>query len=120
MAKGGRPRHQPTDENRAAVLKAVADGTTRKKISRDLGISEPTLREYYPAELETGDDELENKLCGQLFKMALDPTCKSQLGAIAFALKTKFGYKETQKQEIDAKLDLPQPIQVIIESTKKP
>lgn len=49
--KPGRPPHQPTDEQRAAVIRMVNDGCPIVEIARTLGIAQSTLRTHYPAEL---------------------------------------------------------------------
>ncbi|MCA0032741.1 hypothetical protein [Mesorhizobium sp. B263B2A] len=51
----GRPEYEPTDEERekVRVLKA-SSSMTNEAISEALGISVPTLRKYFSADLEVG------------------------------------------------------------------
>lgn len=50
----GRKKHRITPENRNKVSILRAAGWLQKEIAVAIGISEPTLREYYFAELEHG------------------------------------------------------------------
>lgn len=50
----GRPKHRVTGGNRNKVSILRAAGWLQKEIAVALGVSEPTLREYYFAELEHG------------------------------------------------------------------
>lgn len=49
----GRPRHEPTARSRAKVRRMTANGSTQVEIGRALGVSLPTLRLNYPAELQS-------------------------------------------------------------------
>lgn len=51
---GGRKRYQPGDRDREKVAVLVAAGMTVDEIARAMSLSEPTLRRYYGAEIETG------------------------------------------------------------------
>lgn len=50
----GRPEHVPTDDTREQVEILVAGGMRHWQIAAALGISEPTLNQYYQRELDTG------------------------------------------------------------------
>lgn len=50
----GRKKHPVTDENRNKVKTLRAAGWLQREIAVAIGCSEPTLREYYFAELEHG------------------------------------------------------------------
>jgi len=49
----GRPRHLPTIELRQRVSQLHAQGLSHLDIAAEIGISAPTLRLNYPAELES-------------------------------------------------------------------
>jgi hypothetical protein len=49
-----RPPHQPTQVDRDTVSVMVAGGIAQADVARARGISEPTLRRYYRAELDSG------------------------------------------------------------------
>lgn len=48
----GRPRHVPTDANRALVARMRRAGASKMTIAKALGVSEPTLRRAYPDQLQ--------------------------------------------------------------------
>ena len=51
---GGRSRYKASDRDREKVAVLVAAGMTVDEIARSMALSEPTLRRYYAAEIETG------------------------------------------------------------------
>lgn len=54
----GAPPHEPTDQTRAIVERASLTGKlTHDDIGALIGISDVTLRKYYPNELRTGRDK---------------------------------------------------------------
>jgi len=55
----GRPRIEPSQQQRDDVRTLAARGVTREQIARALGVSLPTLRNYFPAELRAaGGDSM--------------------------------------------------------------
>ena len=44
----GRPRHEPSSQSRALILKLVIQGYRQAEIAKAVGLSEPTLRLRYP------------------------------------------------------------------------
>ena len=54
----GQPAHAPTKLDRDTVKVMVAGGITQADIARSRGISLPTLRKHYRAELDNGATEL--------------------------------------------------------------
>jgi|GEM_PF-3444731 len=53
MGRAGRPIHLPTEASRARVLQLAGDGVTQDRIAAEIGISMPTLRLNYAAELRS-------------------------------------------------------------------
>ena len=52
------PKHEPTEQTRAIVERASLTGKlTHDDIGALIGISDVTLRKYYPAELRTRQDD---------------------------------------------------------------
>lgn len=49
--RSGRPAHEPTEATRARVVHLVSAGMDVPKIAKELGLSAPTLRAHYAAEL---------------------------------------------------------------------
>ncbi len=52
--RGGRPPHQPTAERRRQARAMALRGIPHRHIAAVLGVSEPTLRKHYGAELAEG------------------------------------------------------------------
>lgn len=70
-AAGGRPRHEPTGRSRDRVRILVAAGMGTAEIAVALGISEPTVRRHYAAELATGGAEKRAELIERLYRTAM-------------------------------------------------
>jgi transcription initiation factor TFIIIB Brf1 subunit/transcription initiation factor TFIIB len=72
----GRKKHRVTDENRLKISALRADGRTQAEIAEAIGISEPTLREYYFRELQSGPAILRAQGMLRLCQIALceDPS----------------------------------------------
>lgn len=51
-----RPRFKPTAKQRERVKLCKADGWSNERIARQLGISRPTLEQYFAEEIEFGAD----------------------------------------------------------------
>lgn len=48
----GRPPHLPTAKTRAIVMEVISEGGTAEEAAAAIGISEPTLRTHYAADIE--------------------------------------------------------------------
>lgn len=94
--KGGRPRHQPTDETRNLVRMNAGIGTPQPFIALMLGISEPTLRRYYKKEIGLGKAVAIGRACKTLYEQAVSGSNNT---ALLFYLKTQAGFKETNVLE---------------------
>lgn len=55
LARRGRPRFQPSAEQRTAVRMLHAAGATRERIAQEVGVSLPTLRAYFATELRSAE-----------------------------------------------------------------
>lgn len=67
----GRPAHIPTRANRDKVLLGLALGWSGERIARGLGITLPTLRAHYAAQLKTRDlarDRMDLRIVEKLFE----------------------------------------------------
>ncbi len=92
----GRLALQPTDSDRAQVKRLSGLGLTQDQISTHMGISDDTLRKYYPEELKKGVAEINAKIVGALFKNAMEGNVAAQI----FWCKSRLGWKETTVQEV--------------------
>jgi len=91
--KVGRPRFEPTDEQRAMVERAAGLGFTQDKICALLGgMSKHTLENHFREELDRGMALIHYKVGDSLVQNALNGNVAAQL----FYLKTQCGWKETQ------------------------
>lgn len=101
----GRPPHQPTDENRAAVKALAAFGTPATDIARHIGINQDTLRKYYRDELDLGSIEANAKVGQYLFKAASGAAIKDGathadcIRSAMFWAKTRMGWREVSVHE---------------------
>ena len=100
----GRPSHQPTDEFRKIVEAMVAYGIPLEDISNVLGIDRKTLSKHYSAEIDTAAAQANAKVAESLFRKATSDGTQSVTAAI-FWLKTKAGWKETDRIEHSGKIE---------------
>jgi hypothetical protein len=105
--KLGRPAHQ-RDEKIARQIKTLsAMGIPDFDVCKVVGLSAPTMRKYYTAELEIGHIESNAQVAQSLFKQATDQN-KPNVTAAIFWLKCRAGWSEQQdelgKKEVAAAL----------------
>ena len=107
--KRGRPRYEPAAGDGAKVKAMAGMGIAHDDIARVMGISTPTLRRAFRAELGTGKIEANAKIAGALFRMATDPK-KPNVAAAIFWAKTQMGWVEPKgPRRIDDPLPDPMP-----------
>src|SRR5215475_12975961 len=100
--KVGRPRFEPTDEQRAMVERAAGLGVTQDNICALLGgMSKHTLENHFREELDRGMALTHYKVGDSLVQNALNGNVAAQI----FYLKTRCGWKETQVIENISRLD---------------
>jgi hypothetical protein len=91
--KRGRPSHERNEKDAMQVQVSAGLRMTEEEIARLIGISEPTLRLHYAAELEFGRVKLKAHLLGNCLKIA-NGTGTAALKANEFLLRTVFGLSE--------------------------
>lgn len=89
----------PNEEDRKIVWRSAAYGMTQKQICHRLGISIPTLRNYYSRELNTASYEWIDDVATTLVAQAKEGSVPAGI----FLLKTRAGWKETQVNELTGK-----------------
>jgi len=94
----GRPPYKPTDEARARVEQLAAAGIRDEDIALYLGITRPTLDKYYKEELKIGTIKANAVIANTLYQQAKE----GNTTAAIFWLKTRAGWRETQKVEMSA------------------
>ena len=68
----GRPEHVATPKTRARVLLAFARGWSVKRVAAVLGITQPTLRKHYFAEVAQRDVAVDRARMGLMEKLIAD------------------------------------------------
>jgi len=89
--------HIPSETTRASVQSLSQFGVPRDQIAAHIGISEPTLRKHYAAELAAGKLSANVKVLTNLFAYAsgVKGAAPQQVTAAIFWAKTQCGFKET-------------------------
>lgn len=94
----GRPRHEPTEQQRKQVEMMAGCGLVPDDIARVLGISAPTLRKWYINELETGHIKASAAVAASLYQKAMGKGQGSVTAAI-FWLKCRCGWVDNRSGE---------------------
>jgi hypothetical protein len=93
--KAGRPRFEPTDEQRRIVKGMAALGIPFVDIGYVLGVSEDTIKRRFRSELDVGPAEANARVGNFLYQQA-----QKNLTAAIFWAKTRMGWRETNRTEI--------------------
>lgn len=119
MAGKGQPPKKRDEETAKQVLKMAQLGIPHQKICHKIGLgSTNTLIKLYGPELEQGNIDAEIALSNTAFRLATDQQNPDK-AMIMFLLKTRFGYRETERKEINAEVKNTTPIQLIIKDDLK-
>lgn len=94
-----RKPHEPTDKDRKQVTLMAGIGLTHDQIARIVGISDETLRKYYPEELATAAAKMNAQVAQNLYAMATTQGAGSVASAI-FWMKARGGWREVDRKEI--------------------
>lgn len=89
----GRRRYKPTPKERAQVKTMAGLGLTHEGISAVLGITPPTLRKYFRAELDIGQHEANAQVAASLYRQATDRVRPNVVAAI-FWMKCRAGWRD--------------------------
>lgn len=92
---GGRPRWEPTTQDRLMVKLAIAGGMTQEQTAQLLGISVASLQRHCRSELDTAALDANAKVSGALFSKAM----KGDIAAIIWWEKTRRGLKDMSRTE---------------------
>jgi len=88
--------HIPTEKSRAEVLALAGFGTRHEDIATYIGVTKKTLYKNYREELDTGAIKANSAVARTLYKLAIDGDSRSCM----FWLKTRAGWRETDRHEI--------------------
>lgn len=94
--------HVPTQENRRLVESFKAFGVTNEQLCEYLGISENTLRKYYATEMAQAEVKANVRVAQNLYQTAM----RGNVSAMIFWLKTRAGWRETDRLEIVQSVDV--------------
>lgn len=95
--KGGQPAHV-VDENSKTLVKICSGlGMSQVNISKLLGISDATLRNYYEADLDAGKAHVDQLV----FSKFIDNIKAGKEASIMFYLRSRLGWKDTQEVKIE-------------------
>jgi hypothetical protein len=97
-----RKPHEPTAKDRKQVMVMAGIGLTHDQIGKVLGISDETLRKYYSQELDTAESLMNAQVAQNLSSIATSKQNGSVAAAI-FWMKTRAGWRETIKAEVEVK-----------------
>lgn len=92
----GRKAYEPTDEQRADVLKYAKIGVPHETIATIFGINSDTLKKHFKEELRQGRAECTAAFIGTLYELGNVLKIPS---AVFFYLKTKEGYREKDPEQ---------------------
>lgn len=95
----GRPKHEPTKEQREAVQVMAAAGVNHDSIATIIGVSDETLRKHYATELAHGNAKIVAAVAGALIKRALGQG-PDAVNAQKFFLERRGGDDWRAKQEV--------------------
>jgi hypothetical protein len=113
-----RPRLTPTDEQRRLVKNLAAMGNLQQDIAMMIGIRSPkTLRKYFRLELDRGATEANSNVAQTMYMMATDG---KHVGAAAFWLKCRAGWRERSAFEPRPSKPEAQPLPLIVEVPVSP
>lgn len=115
--------HKPDDESRAKVSALASFGIPQENIAEFIGISPPTLRKYYDAELKFAaikanaavGEYLFHLASGAALKDADNPATHSECSRSAmFWAKTRMGWRETTHHDHTSSDGSMQPTTIIL------
>ena len=96
--KGGRPKFEPSKEQREIVKVMAGHNIEQAKIALALDIDNKTLRKHFKTELTNAAAMVEATLAASQFARAKQNTAVGQR-ATEFILNTRFGWKKQESVE---------------------
>jgi hypothetical protein len=99
--------HEPTDATRTIAKALSAYGVPHEDIAAKLEISLPTLTKYYQRDLDAGRVEANSRVAERLYQIATQKEIgKASVTAMMFWLKTRAGWREVQRHEVEVRTDV--------------
>lgn len=103
--RNGRPPFEATDAQRKNVKAMAGYGFAQQDIADTIGISLPSLKKHFKAELKTGAITANAAVAQSLYQKATGTGPQAVTAAIFWA-KTRMGWKETAAVEHSGSLQL--------------
>ena len=97
--------HRPNLKTRQQVQAWAAVGATQTFMAKQLGISDPTLREHYRTELDSGVCDANATVASKLYELAIG----GNVTACIFWLKTRARWRMTDDNPAEPELVDPDP-----------
>lgn len=112
----GRPAKKRDQKLADEVRRMAMLGIPQDKIAMSIGMCKNTLLKLYSDELRIGEIKAEQIISQTAFQVATNPDNPNP-AMLMFLLKTRFGYRETEKKELEVKNTTP--IQLVIKNDLK-
>jgi hypothetical protein len=109
--------YKPSEKDRDIVRAMASYGIPQEDIGRVIGISHVTLRKYFASELETAAIQANAKVAETCYAMAISG---QHPAATFFWLKTRAGWRETDRLEHVGEGGGPVKLEVVYADTKLP
>ena len=94
---GGRPSHEPTEQNRKTAEMLSGKGSTQEEIAALLDVSVETLVKYYRRDLKLGKAKANHKVARALWDKAISKTHPQSVTAGIWWTKTQMSWKEPRQ-----------------------
>ena len=95
------PLREWSKQERLLVTFMAVAGVPHKHIAAALDTDDKTLRKHFKEELDDGAHKLNAQVVGALFKSAMGGSVAAQI----FWCKTRLGWRETDRLEVEGKIE---------------
>lgn len=92
--RGGVPPHVPTEQTKALVALCMFANMTHEQAAGVLGISEPTLRKHYEAELADGKAKMLARVVNNLYSNATQTRDMKAANTAAIFILKQHGWRD--------------------------
>ena len=92
--RGGVPAHVPTDQTRSLVALCMFANMTHEQAAAVVGISEPTLRKHYEAELSNGKSKMLARVVNNLYSNATQTRDMKAANTAAIFILKQHGWRD--------------------------
>lgn len=105
----------PNDKDRRIVMLAAACGFTNEQVAQQVGLSETTVKAYYPEELTRGKERVTLQIASNLVGIATQTRdLKASLTASIFWLKCRGGFNDGSMRSQEVNVEASGPVKVTL------